>query len=202
MNRLTLTALATLAFVPTAAVAQSEAAEGDAIVTECHGFERDQARLICYDRLTNYEEAVEAPTIWTLVENTDSITDADRSRVWLEVDNFGGDASPEVLVMACDGEGGFDVYVFTSGYLGAVRDRVPVTYRWNDDEPISETWSISTAGKSAFLPASFQDFLTGLTSGGRLAFQWQNYRGSRFSGIWENVQLDDNANFIMGGCQS
>lgn len=32
-------------------------------------------------------------------------------------------------------------------------------------------------------------------------FEWSDYNGSRSQGIWENVQLNDEARFVLARCQ-
>lgn len=112
-----------------------------------------------------------------------------------------GPASPEFMMLECDGEGGYVLYIGTMGYIGSSGNRMSVTYRWDDNEPITECWNGSISGKAAFLPNSCRDFIAGLREGGELAFQWVDFRGGRYASVWNNVRLDENAEFILNGCQ-
>ena len=66
--------------------------------------------------------------------------------------------------------------------------------------PIEENWNSSTDGNAAFLPIGYNDFMAGLREGGRLAFRWVNYQGSPSASVWEDVQLDETAEFALSGC--
>ena len=175
-------------------------------IAACHAEDRDQERLNCYDLLSNYEATTEPifenEVRWEFFEDSDAITGSDTSAVFLEAsDLLNGRESPLFLGLRCDGEGGYEVFVGADGYIGGVRGRVPVTYRWGEDEPISERWSDSTNGTAAFLPRSYNDFMAGLREGGRLAFKWGDFRGNQYASVWNNVQLDEKAEFILRGCQ-
>lgn len=175
----------------------------------CHSFEVDTvARLACYDENTGFRVEVDqsgftddaSGSDWILEEQTDLVRGAITSYVFLEADQREFRDSPQALFLRCDGEGSFEVVVSTTGFIGS-SDRIQVTYRWNDDEPVSERWNSSTNGKAAFLPRGYRDFMSGLEAGGRLAFEWLDYRGGSSAAVWENVVLDDSARYILGGCE-
>lgn len=184
----------------------------------CHEFVDDPfSRLSCYDLQTGFAvggEETESSTSnattksddpvvdtkkWELIEAKDPVRGTNTSRAYLEADDIGSQDAPVIVVLQCNGEGGHDIYVWTEGYLGG--DNVRVTYRWGEDEPISERWGGGTSGKSAFLPKGYRDFRNGLEAGGRLAFEWRDFRGARSASVWNNVQLDENAQFILDGCK-
>lgn len=194
-------------------------------LASCKGVEDNLARLTCYDDLAGSVadlgiqdesapekngETVEEATrdddsplaaAWTLVESTDSISGNNISRAYLDADSRrGGNAAPEFLMLSCDGDGGASAFVGTTGYIGNMRGRTSVEYRWSDNGPVSERWEGSTNGKAAFLPNGFRDFRSGLESGGELAFRWFDYNGSPSSATWNNIQLDDTARFVLSGC--
>jgi hypothetical protein len=169
----------------------------------CHGLDQSSLRLSCYDAQSQYsaQEETSGVSVWTFVEREDPLTGANTSFVAVDADTrHGGNDTPQRLYLRCDGDGGYDLIVATNGYIGDRDNRVPVSYRWGDGEPIAERWNSSSAGNGAFLPNGYRDFLSGLTVGGELVFQWEDYRGTRYTSTWNNVQLDDNAQFILGGC--
>lgn len=194
-------------------------------LASCKEIEDSLARLTCYDKLAasvtisgtqsessqeenseTVEEATkddESPlaTAWKLIEATDSISGNNISRAYLDADSRrGGNDAPEFFMLQCDGEGGAVVYMATTGYIGNMRGRTDVEYRWADNAPVSERWAGSSNGKAAFLPNGYRDFRAGLESGGELAFRWFDFRGSQSSATWNNIQLDENAKYILGGC--
>lgn len=194
-------------------------------LASCKAVEDSLARLTCYDDLAasvavpdiqgessqeenseTVEKAAEdddspLATAWTLTESTDSISGNNISRAYLDADSRrGGNAAPEFFMLQCDGEGGADVFMGTSGYLGNLRGRTTVEYRWADKAPVSERWAGSTTGKAAFLPSGYRDFRAGLENGGSLSFRWFDYRGSQSSATWNNIQLDENAKYVLSGC--
>lgn len=173
-------------------------------LTICHDIRVDSARLSCYDTQSNYvapPQAISAKS-WIFTDREDPVTGKDNSSATLTSDTkHNGRDSPEAIVIRCDGDGGYELYIRTSGYIGSTDDRVPVTYRWNDRPPVSERWPESTSGSAAFLPRGYRDFLSGLREGGELAFQWQDYRGGRYASTWSNVRLDENAQYILNGCR-
>ena len=173
-------------------------------LTICHDIRIDSARLSCYDTQSNYVAPAQATSAksWIFAERSDPVTGKDNSSATLTSDiRHNGRDSPESIVIRCDGVGGYELYIRTSGYIGSTDDRVPVTYRWNDRPPVSERWPESTSGSAAFLPRCYRDFLSGLREGGELAFQWQDYQGSRYASTWSNIRLDENAQYILNGCR-
>ncbi|MCW1950566.1 MAG: hypothetical protein KIH44_004265 [Octadecabacter sp.] len=177
----------------------------------CQEIENIEQRLDCYEALTGVIEGDEPATReddsqpdaqpWIFLQNTDPINGTDTSRAYLDATRkLNGNDSPEYLMMRCDGSGSFELFIGTGGYIGGRRDRVAMEYRWNEDAPISESWSDSTNGKAAFLPRGYRDFLRGLREGGDLVVRWQDYRGNSYASLWENIRLDEKANFILDGC--
>lgn len=186
--------------------AQQTAPEGVVGESEaCHVFSSGQERLDCYDQLTGYtgfeESGQGSQSVWVFEESINPLTDREVSFVLLAVDDTQGSASPDYLVIRCDGEGSAEIIVTTSGYIGGNRGRVSVTYRWNEQEAVAENWQDSTNGQAAFLPRGYRDFRSGLQQGGRLVFQWLDFRGNRSVAIWENVVLDETAQYVLDGCQ-
>ena len=180
----------------------------------CQSIANNTERLSCYDALTDINAApsdeVDPQTAansesqvstWTLIEHIDAISGENWSRAYVDaISRIGGNDAPEYLMLQCDGKGGFDLFIGTTGYIGNRRDRTRVEYRWADNSATSETWNGSTSGKAAFLPKSYRDFMAGLMEGGELVFRWFDYRGVGTSASWSNLELDHNAKFVMDGC--
>lgn len=199
---------------------ESEAAS----LSSCRAISDSLQRLTCYDNLADVtlaapeasegSEVVESPntevagnTTWTLVERADPISGADTSAVFIVASNqVNGSDSPEALMLGCDGDGSYWLSIITSGHIGSGGAySVSVEYRWGENEPIEENWNSSTTGNGAFLPKVYDgsmsgDFMSGLREGGRLAFRWEDFRGSPSASVWDDVQLDENAEFVLGGC--
>lgn len=160
-------------------------------LTSCKRIEDSLVRLTCYDDLADSvtvaatqgasafeknDKPVEGSsqkdgdplaTAWTLVESIDPISDNNVSRTYLDADSRrGGNAAPEFFMLACDGDGGSSIFMGTTGYIGNMRGRTSVEYRWGDNDPVSERWEGSTNGKAAFLPSGYRDFRSGLEGGG------------------------------------
>ena len=187
--------------IVTCSLASSALAQEQA--NACHDESNSTLRLKCYDEQTNYMiEETDKETSWVFSENFDSINDQDTSWAYVDANQTQGDRAINTLVMRCDGKGGFNVIIVADGYLGSRNDRIPVTYRWNDDKAISERWSESTDGKAAFLPSGYKDFLSGIKQGGKLVLRVEDFRGSQYTSTFDHVSLDDNAKFIMSGCKS
>lgn len=170
----------------------------------------DAIRLACFDAALSYnQDRSELANDgdgdgWTLVTAKDAFSERDTSYVFLESDQAsrrGADA-PRTLVLRCDGNGGFETYVISDGYLGGRDGRVPVRYRFGEEPPISERWFESTDGQAAFLPEGYRDFLNGLSSRADFIFEMTDFRGStnlaKFVGLDKNASVLD---FIQSGCR-
>ena len=214
MTKLTLIHAATFTLCAIALPAQAQSIP-EADIATCGAIENNVQRLSCFDAITaTLDTDMEAPdedqisepvavTTWVFTENEDPIDGTNTSRAFVDADRqLNGRDSPDFLMIRCDGTGGFDLFIGTQGYIGGRRDGVAMEYRWGDNTPISERWSDSTNGTAAFLPSSYRDFLSGLRAGGELVVRWQDYRGNSYASRWDNVQLDDNADFILNGCRT
>ena len=184
----------------------------------CRNTDNNVQRLSCYDNMTLGGETSNEPSIsavedveevtardvsaWLYTESQDPISDKDTSSVRLGRSRVisGSNDAPSALFIRCLGNGQSEIFVTSSGYIGDVRG-VPMEYRWAGGNPVSERWSGSTNGTSAFLPSGFRDFRSGLAEGGGLVIRWEDFRGSRSSAEWDNVVLNSQAEFVLGGCQ-
>ena len=178
----------------------------------CVALSDDTLRLSCYDKASNYapksenEPAAATATSyngnWSFSERTDTFTDKDTSSLYMASDYSGrrGDDAPESIIMRCDGEKSFDIYVVFDGYIGSANDRVPVRYRFDGQEAVSERWSESTDGTAAFLPGSYKEFKAGLFSGANFVFEVSDYNGSTSSAKFTN-SIHPKLEFIKTGCE-
>lgn len=151
---------------------------------------------------TIQQEVIEAinASKWRFVEKFDRFNDENSSFVALEASGYIGSDSPKTLVVRCDARGGYDIYVLSSGYIGARDDLVPVRYRFGTNKPISERWNESTNGKAAFLPSSYNDFREGLATGEDFIFEITDFSGNRGSSEFDNSK-DEKLSFVMNGCK-
>jgi len=136
---------------------------------------------------------------WQFVEDFDSFNDKNSSYVFLEATSRVSGDDPRAVVARCDAKGGYDIYVMSNGYIGARNNRIPVRYRFGENDPTTEKWNESTNGKSAFLPSSYQDFRTSLATGEDFIFEITDYSGSTSSSEFDNNK-DEKLDFVMGGC--
>lgn len=180
----------------------------------CLAFSDDKVRLRCYDKVANFKVAEETKdedkpstpvtntetSKWVFIENSDDFTDKDTSFVILDPKGYIPDDAPKSLVVRCDGRKGYEIYVIANGYIGARNGRVPVRYRFGDEEPISERWSESTDGTAAFLPKSYNDFKKRLASGEDFIFEITDFRGNRAKSEFDN-NIDERLSFVMNGCR-
>lgn len=136
---------------------------------------------------------------WQFVEDFDSFNDKNSSYVFLEATSRVSGDDPKAVVARCDAKGGYDIYVLSNGYIGARNNRIPVRYRFGENDPTTEKWNESTNGQGAFLPSSYQDFRTSLATGEDFIFEITDYSGSTSSSEFDNNK-DEKLDFVMGGC--
>ena len=136
---------------------------------------------------------------WQFVEDFDSFNDKNSSYVFLEATSRVSGDDPKAVVARCDAKGGYDIYVLSNGYIGARNNRIPVRYRFGQNDPTTEKWNESTNGQGAFLPSSYQDFRTSLATGEDFIFEITDYSGSTSSSEFDNNK-DEKLDFVMGGC--
>lgn len=140
---------------------------------------------------------------WQLVLNEDDFTNQETTMAILTSDAPGafGSHAPKELVARCDGDGGHDIFVISHGYIGARRDRVPVRFRFADNDPITEHWHESTSGSAAFLPSGYRDFRRGLRSGDDFIMEISDYRGSGQRAGFYDVDVNaDRLEYVLNNC--
>ena len=208
-NILAFTTFTAVTFIGTASFGQIDK------LNECLELTEDQQRLECYDaamgqvddRAELSSEAnetaatIESESKWDFNERADEFTDNNTSFIALTSDSISrrGDDPPMFLVLRCDGQGGYDIYMIFDGYIGSNNDSIPVRYRFDGEEAVVERWSESTDGTAAFLPKRFNDFRSGLLTGTDFAFEVTDFRGSTSAARFEN-SIDANFEFITKGC--
>ncbi len=177
----------------------------------CTTIEEPSNRLACYDDVSGFtpaevEEATTEETtrdsLWRFVESQDDFSGKNTSYVFLESDRAGQNFSdaPKSIVVRCSETGGHDIIVVSNGYIGS-RGNVKVRYRFGENEPISESWQISTDGKAAFLPSGFKDFRTNLKTGLQFVFEITDFRGSRASAKFPLTETGRDFDFVLNGCR-
>jgi len=178
-------------------------------LNKCVSFSDNELRLKCYDAISKYNSKQDSDTdvssTWNYTENIDDFTDKNTSRLslWHKSGSQKGDSFPDFIVMRCDGKGNYDIYVGSSGYIGG--EKIPVKYRFGNEEFASEIWHESTDGTAAFYPSSYRykakTFSKMLTSGQDFILSLENYQGSQSSAKFDN-SIHPKFNFILGGCTS
>ena len=112
-----------------------------------------------------------------------------------------GSDAPDTLILRCDGEGSFDIYMVVDGYIG--NDAAKVRYRFEGKDAVSSSWDISVDGKAVFdVPWTKPGkFVLELLSGNDFLFEVTDYRGVKNSAEFDN-SLDPNFDYILSGCAS
>lgn len=184
----------------------AESAESD--VSACLTLQDNRLRLECYDDAAGFEPKSPAPAVavtpWAFHEQRDEFTNKNTSFISIDSDKafLSITDAPKSLVVRCDGDGGTEVFVVSGGYIGARNDRIPVRYKFGNNDPISEYWHESTKGTAAFLPSGYRDFRAGLESGQGFLFEMTDFRGVRESAHFENGPLTgENIEFVWNGCR-
>lgn len=197
-----------LSTILSASVVMSEAST----LEQCVEISDDTARLTCYDNaVANEPKSVENPSVeaavpysgnWYFQEAYDDFTDKDSSFLMLSSDITGrrGRDYPSQIIMRCDSQNSFEIYAKFNGYVGARNNRVPIRFRFDGQEAVSERWSKSTDGTAAFLPSSYRQFKAGLFSGADFIFGVSDYNGSQSSAKFTN-SVHPKLEFIKSGCK-
>jgi hypothetical protein len=176
-------------------------------LSNCLTLHDDELRLNCYDGETGYVKPLvesETSSRWRYTRQSDDFSNKDTSFITLESDkaHLSITDAPTALFVRCDGDGGTEVFVATGGYIGSRNNRVPVRYKFGDNDPISERWNESTKGSAVFLPNGFRDFRSGLESGESFLFEVTDFRGSRASARFEGSKLEgEKISFVWNGCR-
>ena len=209
--------LAPITVVATLAASSASAHE---TAKDCVKVANAVERLVCFDEayaaVTDTETSatvqtkddVTAPTTkdvsnWRFKENKDAFTDLNKSYLALArlSDSVRGGDAPETLILRCDGEGSFDIYMIVDGYVGS--DVANVRYRFEGKDAVSSKWDISTDGRAVFDTPWTKPgkFVLELMSGNDFLFEVTDYRGVRNSAKFDN-SLDPNFDYILSGCGS
>lgn len=183
-------------------------------IQSCLAIQEPESRLACYDSESGYvaqtqaqpdeEAGATATSRWQYIDKQDGFTNADTSYVMLQSDkaSLTMTDAPIAMIFRCDGRGGTDIYVISGGYIGSRNDRVPVRYKFQGGEPISERWNESTDGKAAFLPGGYKDFREGLLSGREFLFEITDFRGSRYTATFPETAVSEEMLRVSGGCKN
>lgn len=205
------------------------AAQGDpstlrGAIERCASNSDDAARLRCFDDLAGEPRSSQpsdpqSPTGvavvppgsasgrsggWMLVRQEDPFENRNTSMAVLSsvTSTWVGRDAPRELVVRCDGRGGSEIFVVSSGYIGGSNNRTQVRFRFGDERPVSERWSSSTSGTGAFLPSGHRDFRNGLATRQDFVFELTDYRGSRSSARFDGVaDNDQHLEYVLNGCR-
>ena len=193
------------AIITAAAAVIGTAAQAD---DTCHAFADNKIRLACYDSATSYvapvKASVETKSKWVFVESKDEMTGKNDSYVYIEAPKKGGGSdAPRAIILRCDTNGGYELLTTSQGYWGG-RDNIKITYKFGDNDPITERWSPSTDGTAAFLPDGYNDFRTALLTGDhtKIIIRVEDYQGSEYTSIFDGATIDSKVNFVVSGCDS
>lgn len=205
-------AAASLALLPVSASAEATEAPSaitDSTFAECLEIQNNLSRLRCYDQAFGFEQATPEPQNprnqgWQFAEQKDSFSGQETSVARLESDRahdrVPGTSYPDQVLVRCDGSGGAEIFVTTSGFINT--GRIPVRYKFGDAEPIGENWNASTSGTGAFLPSNFGDFRAGLESGEDFVFEVTTHRGQPYSANFSGVLINrEHFDYTYNGCR-
>ncbi|MEL6620531.1 MAG: hypothetical protein AAFP16_16775 [Pseudomonadota bacterium] len=171
----------------------------------CLSMKSDAARLICYDRALGYKEPEEIfPTGdgWVLMPGIDEFTEKDVSRVFVEEKDRAGARDAAVISVGCREEGGYGILFYKSSFINT-SSRVSVRYRFDENQPVSESWWGTTSSNGAMLPDNYKDFRAQLLESDALVIEVTDYQGGRHRHAFEGLQNNKNdLEFVMSGCIS
>lgn len=126
--------------------------------------------LLCLLMVTSSARA-EPPREWIFVELLDPVTNEIASAALMI------NPSAEVLMVGCDGQDHFNIFIRAKTYLGT--GHRPVSYRV-DDQPTVDAggWGYSADGFSVYAPYDLAaNLVEKLRSGGFIHFQITDYKG-------------------------
>ncbi len=157
----------------------------------CSRMEAPENRLACYDAEARRQQSPpptqaaedERPIAvgdWVVNRGRDRMTDRPITVFMLStaLAATDGGRSRRALFVRCN-EAGLEVYFNAAGYLGTGRG-IPVRFRLDDRQPVSQSWAASTRGDSAFA-SDPRGFVRSITGGARtLLIEATGYNGERF----------------------
>jgi hypothetical protein len=115
-------------------------------------------------------------------EVTDAMTDQHRSVIFTYEQNPRGRQG--VFRMVCDGPELF-IGLYADEYLDS-ESSMPVTYRFDQNEPVTETWVIRPEGSEVNWHEPFsRTFLDELRAAKQVAFRVYNYEGIEYTYIFD-----------------
>jgi len=182
-------------------------AQDTAEISSCLGIKSDMPRLECYDSFHKYEAPEKTAASgdsdgWVTLSRTDEFTGKVLSRVYMEETGRAGERDAAVLSVICNDSGSYDVLFFKSNFINT-SGRVSVRYRFDNEEPITESWIGSTGNNGAFLPDNYQDFRTHLKEAEKVVLEVTDFQGAGHRHTFENLQTNsDDLKYVMSGCAS
>lgn len=111
---------------------------------------------------------------WIYIEDIDLITDENTSFIVADASDYPSLARYSGVVIRCDASmsNGVEVFLSADRYLGRSAGSDLVTYRFDRDDPITETWFPSTDREALFAPDRvISGFLSRLNNAEQLVFR-------------------------------
>ena len=172
---------------------------------ECLSFSDDALRLECYDKIHGYVDNSNESSVslWQFQEEIDGFSDKNVSLMALfaEAGYEREDDAPKVIGLKCNGNGSYNVFVRSDGFLS--NEHIEVKYRFSGEEVVEENWRPLADGTGA-VGGKFKDkalrFETKLATGKDFIFQVTDYRGVTNMASFKNSK-DPNFDFILNGCK-
>ena len=118
---------------------------------ECLSFSDDALRLECYDKIHGYvDNSYESSfSLWYFQEEIDRFSDKNVSLMALfaEAGSEIGDDAPKIIGLKCNGNGSYNVFVQSDGFLS--HQNIKIKYRFSGEDAVEENWRPLADGKGA-----------------------------------------------------
>ena len=150
----------------------------------------------------NAQTKPDSQSPWEYSESIDPVWDQNTSSLYLESDltSRTGDDAPRWLSVICDGNGGYNVYMWFDDSMGVKSDTIPVRYRFDGSASVSERWE-SLVGIAAILRKGYKkDFMTGVRSGKNFIFEVTDDEGNTSHARFKNGD-HEKLEFVISGCK-
>lgn len=119
---------------------------------------------------------------WVVSRGADPMTDRPRTMFLVSgAEDLGRSSRRPDLVIRCD-ERGLDVMFIPGTYIGSGR-QVPVTYRFDQQPAVSQSWNSASNGSAAFAPSP-RAFAAALGDATRLLIEATSFNGERYRGAF------------------